>query len=144
MSGGPPYREIQLTYFCGNAPECKRMGSKAALRQAKRNAERGYSLVGVTEQMGTSLAVLEAALPRFFSRGAEVYSKSEPGARKLNANAQKPETSARAVNVLSKQLALDIEFYEFARQRLANMAANFGVKTLVKEEEEEEEEEAQP
>ena len=28
-----PYRELQLTFFCGNAPECRRIGSRDALAQ---------------------------------------------------------------------------------------------------------------
>ena len=28
-----PYRELQLTFFCGNAPECRRTGSRDALAQ---------------------------------------------------------------------------------------------------------------
>ena len=33
-------KEHQLTFFCGSAPECKVVGSRAALQKAKYNAEK--------------------------------------------------------------------------------------------------------
>lgn len=44
-------------------------GNKWALEMAKENVLRHYLLVGVTEELGDFVAVLEAVLPRFF-RGA--------------------------------------------------------------------------
>ena len=31
-----PYRELQLTFFCGNIPECRRVGSRDALAQVRK------------------------------------------------------------------------------------------------------------
>ena len=31
-----PYRELQLTFFCGNTPECRRVGSRDALAQVRK------------------------------------------------------------------------------------------------------------
>lgn len=117
-----PYRELQLTFFCGNAPECRRTGSRDALAQAMLNVERGYAFVGTTEQMELGLAVLEAALPRFFEGAQKVFK----GMSRVNVNKHQG-MSAKSRETLEKHLATDIEFYNFVRQRLERMAHMFGV-----------------
>jgi hypothetical protein len=57
--------EQQLTYFCGSAPECRQVGNYKALQVAKYNAEMHYSVIGITEHLRISLAILEKYLPRF-------------------------------------------------------------------------------
>lgn len=57
--------EQQLTYFCGSAPECRQVGNYKALQVAKYNAEMHYAVIGITEHLRISLAVLEKYLPRF-------------------------------------------------------------------------------
>ena len=39
--------EQQLTYFCGSAADCLKLGSARALNRAKMNLEMGYAVVGV-------------------------------------------------------------------------------------------------
>ena len=56
--------EFQLTYFCGSAPECRRRGHRGALSLAKYNAEKYYAVIGVTEHIRISLAILEKYIPR--------------------------------------------------------------------------------
>ena len=46
MSPGIHHREQQLTFFCGNSPECRRIGSRRALMAAMENVEKWYSVVG--------------------------------------------------------------------------------------------------
>ena len=119
-----PYRELQLTYFCGNSPVCRRTGSRDALAQAMVNVERHYAFVGTTEQIGLGLKVLEAALPRFFKGAQEVYK----GMSWFHVNKHQ-SMSAKSWETLKKQLATDIEFYNFVRQRMEKMARHFGVRT---------------
>ena len=49
------YRRQQLSYFCGNALECRLVGSRPAYQMAKENIERHYSVVGVTEDYASTL-----------------------------------------------------------------------------------------
>ncbi len=53
--------------FCGHDYYCAEFNSERALRQAKENVERYYSVVGVIEEVNKTLAVLEAAIPEVFS-----------------------------------------------------------------------------
>ena len=86
------------------------------------NVERGYAFVGTTEQMDLGLAVLEAALPRFFKGAQKVFK----GMSRVNVNKHQG-MSAKSRETLEKHLATDIEFYNFVRQRLERMAQMFGV-----------------
>lgn len=44
---------------------------------AKFNLANKYLVVGVTEEMGDFVALLEAALPRFFAGATELYNSGE-------------------------------------------------------------------
>jgi len=50
-------------------------GSEWALRQAKRNVLEKYTLVGVTEQMGEYLQMLELVIPGGMFRNASEHFK---------------------------------------------------------------------
>ena len=41
----------QIAVFCGSKEKCSQFGSKEALKEAKRNVEKYYAVVGVTEEM---------------------------------------------------------------------------------------------
>lgn len=111
--------EQQLTYFCGSAIECRQVGNGDAVRVAMYNAERYYSVIGVTEHLQVSLAVLEGYLPRYFKGALWAYyrlQQSDNG--KANETPNKKELTAAAKKELKKRLVNDIDFYEFAYQRL--------------------------
>ena len=118
------YRELQLTFFCGNSPECRRIGSRDALAQAMVNVEQGYAFVGTTEQMDLGLKVLEAVLPRFFKGVHKVYKEDQ---KYYKIGEKRQDMSAKSRETLEKHLATDIEFYDFVRQRMEKMARHFGV-----------------
>ena len=118
------------------------IGNVEALQAAKYNLERHYAVVGVASDLETSLAVMERYLPRYFSGAASIYSrlpKSEfgqefrrNGALVAVANASDEAAAAsvkgdhssaliiseKAHAVLRKNMSLEIEFYDFAAQRL--------------------------
>lgn len=52
-------------------------GSRWALEQAKQNVLLHYLLVGVTEELGDFIAVLEATLPRFFKDATQMFNNGE-------------------------------------------------------------------
>ena len=120
------YRELQLTFFCGNSPECRRIGSRDALAQAMVNVEQGYAFVGTTEQMELGLKVLEAVLPGFFKGVQKVFK-----GQKNNEGKKRQGMSATSLETLEKHLATEIEFYDFVRQRMEKMARHFGVGPIV-------------
>ena len=66
-------------YFCGQDPECIVVGSREALAKAKRNIELWYPVVGILEDLKTTLMVLEKKLPKYFSGVSELYYKDLKG-----------------------------------------------------------------
>ena len=48
----PQTGDQPVAYLCGQAPHCSRIGTTAALAQAKTNVELFYPVVGVLEQLG--------------------------------------------------------------------------------------------
>ncbi|TRY63288.1 hypothetical protein TCAL_06267 [Tigriopus californicus] len=107
------YREQQLTYFCGNSPICREIGNHQALAMAKINVERFYSVVGLTSEMGPSLKLLSAKLPKFFQN----VTSMEDELKHINHKPYKmPLPGVR--RKLTSKLVLEMEFYEFIRQRL--------------------------
>jgi hypothetical protein len=49
---------MALSFFCGQRPVCTEPGSREALARALRALETEYSVVGVLEQLNTSLAAM--------------------------------------------------------------------------------------
>ncbi|CAL4108327.1 unnamed protein product, partial [Meganyctiphanes norvegica] len=66
---------IQVPYFCGHAAECWVPGSVWAFEQAKHNLVHNYFLVGLTEELGDFVAMLEYSLPRLFAGAINLYQK---------------------------------------------------------------------
>ena len=120
--------EQQLTYFCGSAPECRTLGNYQALNVAKYNAEKYYSVIGITEQMRISLAVLEKYLPKFFSGFLSLYGGLHHF-RKANdkVGSNKQPLNQEAKQKLKECLQLDLDFYHFAMQRLHKQAQLLGI-----------------
>lgn len=58
-----------LTYFSSESP----FNTVGALERAKLAVEKHYAVVGVLEDINTTLTVLENYIPRFFQGATDVY-----------------------------------------------------------------------
>ena len=54
-------------FFCGQHRHCVMFNNRQALIDAIRNLDREYLIVGLVEELETSYALLEKALPRYFT-----------------------------------------------------------------------------
>jgi len=95
--------------------ECGDPKSRRALQLAMFNLEKRFTVVGVMEEFDTSIALMEALLPRWF-KGARQAAGSGGNLHK-NENSH-PEPLPKTIDILRQRLANDIQFYHFARQRL--------------------------
>ena len=57
---------MQIPYFCGQLAPCWDTGSQWALERAKSNLVNEYFLVGMNEQMGQFVEMLEVHVPHIF------------------------------------------------------------------------------
>ncbi|XP_077994911.1 uronyl 2-sulfotransferase-like [Glandiceps talaboti] len=110
-----------IPYFCGQSAGC-RVPNKWALETAKKNVIENFKFVGVLEEMNTTFQVLEALLPQYFHGASRVYKaivssgivdqfKSFPGV----------PPSEQALTKMKGRLALEYEFYEFVKERMATL-----------------------
>ncbi|WAR31440.1 HS2ST-like protein, partial [Mya arenaria] len=87
---------LQIPFFCGHSYRCRQPGSRWALEQAKYNLINNYLLVGVTEELGDFIAMLERS-----------------HLRKTNKK-DNPSKSSIAKIEESAIWKMEHEFYEFA------------------------------
>ena len=79
--------------------------------------EKYFAVVGVLENMDQSLEVLENYVPRYFRNARKVYKDLMWGTH-VNKNKQKPPTPNYIKQMMLPSFRLEIEFYEFCKQRL--------------------------
>jgi hypothetical protein len=89
-----------------------------ALERAKYAVESQYSVVGVLEDLNTTLSVFEKYIPRFFQGAKDVYWNEVNNFNKINKNMFKPPVSEEIKNIVRRNFTREIEFYQFCKQRL--------------------------
>ena len=107
---------FQISFFCGMDPECNKFGSKKGMVIAKENVEKYYSVVGVLEKWTETLEVFEHYVPFYFKGVKKVYKKFMKE-KPINKNNIKPKIPKYIKDQMSKNFTVEIEFYEFCKQR---------------------------
>ncbi|XP_036354474.1 heparan sulfate 2-O-sulfotransferase 1-like [Octopus sinensis] len=105
---------MQIPFFCGHAAECWVPGYRWALEQAKYNLVNNYLVVGVTEELGDFVAILEATLPRFFKGAVDLYNSGHKSHLRKTSNKIPPKESSLLKIQQSKVWKMEQEFYDFA------------------------------
>ncbi|XP_050316102.1 heparan sulfate 2-O-sulfotransferase pipe [Anthonomus grandis grandis] len=108
----------QSMFFCGHHVDCLPFNTEGALERAKRAVEENYAVVGVLEEMNTTLTVLENYIPRFFEGASDVYWNEISRYNPINKNNFKPPVSEEVKDIVRKNFTKEIEFYQFVKQRL--------------------------
>jgi len=108
---------MQIPFFCGHAQECWEPGNQWALEMAKFNLVNNYLAVGVTEELEDFVAVLEAALPRFFTGATEMYRSGRKSHLRKTHNKIPPSQESVAKIEESEVWKMEHEFYEFAKEQ---------------------------
>ncbi|KAI5637084.1 sulfotransferase family domain-containing protein [Phthorimaea operculella] len=108
----------QTLFFCGHEPQCTPFNSLEALQRAKRVVEEQYAVVGVLEDMNSTLTALERYIPRFFQGASTMYWDQLNTFNRINRNNFKPPVSEAVKQLVRANFTREIEFYEFCKQRL--------------------------
>ena len=112
---------FQIFFFCGMDPVCDIFGSPEALKIAKANVERYYSVVGVLEKFNETLEVLENYVPAFFKDARKIY-KNMMNDRSvnqfINQNKFKKKPNSVIKELVKVNFTTEIEFFNFCKQRL--------------------------
>ncbi|RZC41909.1 uronyl 2-sulfotransferase [Asbolus verrucosus] len=106
--------DLTIPYFCGHDPKCF-SNNQWAMQMAKINVEKYYPVVGVLEELNTTLEIFEHKVPYFFKGVQDLYKKNMID--KLNRNkGSQPQTKTR--KHLKRILAKEYEFYNWVKRRL--------------------------
>ena len=91
-----------------------------ALRLAKSNVDKYYSVVGITSELKKFFKILELMLPKFFKGVLKIYQDFEKvlNMSHKNVGRLRRPTSKEALKVLEKNLTLEIDFYNYVAQKL--------------------------
>ena len=110
----------QMMFFCGNTPQCALFNSKKVLNRAKETVETAYSVVGILEELDSTFLALQKYLPKFFRNAKELYDENLHNLTltHTNKNPYKKALKAETRALLEARFQVEIEFYEFCRQRL--------------------------
>lgn len=105
---------IQIPFLCGHDPACWEVGNKWALDEAKRNIQRHYLLVGVTEELDDFIKVLQFILPRFFKGGHDVFLHNNKS--HLRQTTQKIDPQPETVDKIKNSVVwkMENELYDYA------------------------------
>ena len=108
----------QIMQFCGHEPICRKLNNIKALEKAKTNVEKHYSVVGITENINMTLAVLQVKMPEYFKDAAEFYHQDPEAKKRQVKTANKLPISEKVMKILTANLTQEIEFYEYCKKRL--------------------------
>ncbi|XP_017761724.1 PREDICTED: heparan sulfate 2-O-sulfotransferase pipe-like [Eufriesea mexicana] len=108
----------QTLFFCGHSEKCTPFNTVGALERAKMAVEKHYAVVGVLEDVNTTLTVLENYIPRFFRGATDVYYDEVNAFTRINRNFFKPPVSEEVKDMVRSNFTREIEFYQFCKQRL--------------------------
>ncbi|KAL0271532.1 UNVERIFIED_CONTAM: hypothetical protein PYX00_008596 [Menopon gallinae] len=108
----------QSLFFCGHSDACTPFNTEGALEKAKRAVEQHYAVVGVLEDLNSTLTVLENYIPRFFEGASQVFRDEVDRFTRINRNLFKPPVSEQVKEIVRRNFTREIEFYQFCRQRL--------------------------
>lgn len=101
----------QISYFFGYTPKWKLKLNTRVLQRAKQVVEKEFVVVGIQEQLDDTLLVLQHLIPNIFAGVTEMEYKN------WNIQASKPPTSNKTLSILQRWLRIDIEFYDYLKQR---------------------------
>ncbi|KAI4461033.1 heparan sulfate 2-o-sulfotransferase [Holotrichia oblita] len=111
-------QDFSIPYFCGQDDRCMLHNNRWALSQAKSNVDRYYHVVGVLEEVNTTLAVFETKLPYFFKGVLRMYYKDLLEPYHIDDRKTKLKVTRFARKYLKNQLKTEYEFYEWIKKRL--------------------------
>lgn len=108
---------LQIPFLCGQSSFCWTPGNEWALQEAKRNLVKEYLVVGITEDIPSFIAVLEAVLPEFFRGASEYFTSSQRNhLRKTNKKIKPSEKTVAEIKTW-KIWQMENELYKFAIQQ---------------------------
>lgn len=115
----PTSRMHNYMRFCGYGDTCWNPNNKPdqIIMHAKANIEKFYIVIGILEDLELSLKVYESLLPQYFNGISKSYGSIPQNQSHLNNVSYEP-TSPEAWRVLSEEMKIDIQFYDYLKQRL--------------------------
>ena len=93
---------------------------------AKYNAEMYYAVIGLQEDIETSLCVMEAYVPLFFKGALKTYQNTFTPQAPHKGTPHKQTISDLARSILATNMTFEYEFYDFVKHRLKVQVKSLG------------------
>ena len=110
-----------LSYFCGMDEVCKTI-SRETVNKAKRNIDKHYAVVGVSEELDVFYQLLEYYFPVTMKNAVEVYRSTT----RENVGRYEP-VSDKLIVKLKSFFRYEYELYDFIMQRLYTQKLQTGI-----------------
>ena len=124
------FRVGSVPYFCGQAEVCIKP-SKEAVQLAKRNVNKYYGVVALTEDIMNGVALLEQTTPKLF-RGLTSVAASMINT-KVNTAPKSYDKPPKAMEIMEQRLELENDFYAFIKQRYELFKQHFQTERFLNE-----------
>jgi len=117
-----------VPYFCGQDERCRQKTSWA-VEKAKENIEKYYVMVGIVEELQSTLKIFELLMPRYFHGAVSIQSAGEDKIKNDTYTLQKKSMSDETREFLRTQTSISLEYdlYNFVNSRFQETKAKYDI-----------------
>lgn len=113
-------------FFCGHSKNCSVMSQ--SLHVTKRNIEKSYILVGLTEEFNSTLQLLEKILPDYFEGATAVWETIQRNVTKETKSKKRFTLTESSRRILKTRLVRDYALYDWVKKRFYEQKRQYGIR----------------
>ncbi|PIK49318.1 putative uronyl 2-sulfotransferase [Apostichopus japonicus] len=115
-----------LSFFCGFDKRC-RVANEWTYRQATKNVEEKFVMVGVTEELDNTIKLLERLLPNMANGVEKIYNQKQKVNRQAYVTHTKEQPSPRIRDKLLRMMYWEYKFYYHVKSKFLDLKKMFGL-----------------
>lgn len=115
-----------LNYFCGFDAKCS-VANEWTYQRAIQNVESMFLLVGVTEDLDSTMKLLERLLPNTAAGVENIYKQRQKEKRESYVTQSKEQPSPRIRDKLVRMMYWEYKFYNHVKSKFRDLKKTFGI-----------------